>query len=516
VHWVWAAAAMVGLWANMHGGFTLALGMLALWTLCQCAAAWRTGGLTALRRLWPLPAATLAAFALAGLANPFGLRNLTEFLVVGHSSVWRMVVDWQSIWHAGWRGLGKYWEFLALIVLTAGLSAAHAWSWRRSRAALGRAADARAGDDRAAVAIFEIVLLAVVVYMGCAAQRFTPVAMILLTPLLALRLEWLLRPSRQFLPLAAACLLAVAASVYLVGRLARHYSPMNPAAEPETFFQRMIVEAEVDPARLAEFINANGIEGRIFQEWPWEGYLRVKCPRLSLWVGARAQQVYPEEEYRQEWAVVHYPAQYAGTLGQRDIHLIAVSRNRAQDLLPALALGPQARWAVIYFDGSSLLLADGGNAISAALIEDALAGRLQWPSANIAVLSQALCMTSTPNRHRFDGAIRRALLHEAIGLGANPLQTQLLVSLSTRRDGTLEETDAQFLTGQYNRWSELSQPAPRGWMVVDMCGEIASALAAHHQAAGRLAEARDWAGKARRMEQLGEQIKQRWLVRGPA
>jgi hypothetical protein len=526
-HLAWAAAAVIGVWANLHGGFTFGLGMLALWMLCQCLFAWRSGGLPALVRCWPLPAATAAAFALAGLANPFGPRNLTESLVVGRSSIWRMVVDWQSIFHAGFPGLRQYWEFIALVLVTAGLAAARLWAGRKARLVGGgrggssraesiriaSSGEAAAPSSRAALVLFEILLVAIVVYMGCSAQRFTPLAMILLGPLLAVNLEWLLQPARRLWPAAATGLLVVAATAYEAGRLVDHYSPVNPAAEPETFFQRMIVENEVEPVRLAQFINANDIGGRIFQEWPWEGYLHLKCPQLSLWVGARAQQVYTEEEYRQEWLVSHHPAQYAGVLEARGIHLIAISRNLAQDILPALALGPQGTWAVVYFDGSNFLLADCRSASTAALVEKALAAHLQWPSDAIAALSRAMCMECTPNRANADFSQRRALLHQAIELQANPIQVQLLVNLAMRRDGTLEEPDAQFLAGQYNRWSALSEPRPHGWMIVDMCREMAEALTAHHRAAGRLAEARDWADKAGQMQRLAAQMKQRWVMR---
>jgi hypothetical protein len=512
-HWAWAAAAVIGLWANLHGGFTLGLGMLLLWTICQCGLAWRAGGPRSLRPLWPLAGATAAALALAGLANPFGLRNLTELLVVGRSSAWRNITDWQSIFHAGWSGLQEYWEFLTVVTFTAALSAAHVWAWRKSRPSEGRRED-RGPFSPYALACFEFLLLVMVVYMGCRAQRFTPLAVILLAPLLAGQLEWSLQPSRRLGPAAAACLLAITAAGYLAGRLARHYSPQNPIAEPETFFERMIYEAEVEPVRLAQFINANGVEGRIFQEWTWEGYLHLECPQLSLWAGARAQQAYLEEDYRQERALVEDPAHCAAVLDQRGIHLIAIPRHLAQYLFPVLVSGPQGTWAVVYYDGLNFLLADCRYAPTAALVEKALASGLHWPSEPIAAASRALCAECTSNRGKMQLSQRRALLHRAIELGADPFQIRLLVNLAMRPDGTLEEAEAQFLAAQYTHWSALEQPRPGGCMVVDMCREMADALARHYQAAGHLAEARQWAQKAEQMERLKAQLERRWVVRG--
>lgn len=125
---IWLVAAMVWLWANVHGGFILGLAMMALWTACQLGLAMiidKPG--PALRRYWHLPAATAAAILISGAASPFFIRpvmesglgaifradswiNLAHPFVVATSKEWQTVSEWQSIFVPG--GFGSKWEFI--------------------------------------------------------------------------------------------------------------------------------------------------------------------------------------------------------------------------------------------------------------------------------------------------------------------------------------------------------------------------------------------------------------------
>ena len=514
VYWVWPAAALAGLWANMHGGFVLGLGMLGLWTACHGLTAWAAGGfLAAWRRYWPLAAGTVAAIVLAGLANPFGLENLTHGLVVGRSSAWREIDEWRPIWMGHWQLFGgSLWEFLAVLGLTAGLSAARLLA-RRRRPAGGAARPARPGVDDAALALFELVLLLGVVYMACAARRFMPLAMVLLTPFLARQLEWSLAPARRAWPVAAACLLLAAPTALLGGRIARYYRDDNPLVGPETFLERMVYHQAMMCPGVAEFINANDIQGRVFQEWRWEGYLRWRCPQLKLWVGGRAQQVYSEQEFRQRMAVVNRPQEAAAMLAALDVHLAVVPwGDTTGPLVRQLAFAPQASWAAIYYDGLDVVLADARHAATRGLVEQAAQGRLVWPDADSALLSRVACTTSTPVLPGINPTAAQELARRALEQCPTPILPPVLAELASRGGGTMPESEVQFLQHQYQRLSALPQPRPKGIAAVITAQRVAEVLATHYRSAGRLADAQDWAARAEAMRRRFDRLmKQYWI-----
>lgn len=514
VHWIWLALPLMLLWANMHGGFTFGIGMLGLWALCHIACTWVSSGpAAAIRKYWPLAGVTAAAIAVAGLANPFGLENLKQALIVGKSSAWREVLEWRSMFDPQSQGLKFHWPFLTVIGLTVLLSLTHLLDWLHRRQS-GLAPALRLTAPAVAWAIFDIILLSLVVYMAVAAQRFSPLAMLVAAPLLAQQLEWLLGRDRRPWALAAACLLVLAPAALLGARVVRHYSPASPVAGPESFLSRMANDSAVNPGNLAQFINDNEITGRIFQDWAWEGYLRWKCSsRLQLWIGARAQQVYTEDEYKERLSLMSDANGVGPMLSRLDIHLVAVPTTLAKALWPVLARRPQATWAVIYFDGINILLADCEHPGTRALVDAALENRLKWPSENIALLSRAICMSSTPVLRGGDTAPARHLLRQSIARQANPLQTLTLVALSTRSNGAMEESDAQFLADQYNRYAAAPQPQARGSMIVAMCSDIAKSLMKHYRLTDRLVETQYWEKQAAGQKRELDEIEKRWTMR---
>ncbi len=116
-HRIWWATLLAAWWANMHGGFFFGIGMMGLWALCQTIPAilaglaekGSAGAVEAIKRYWPLSAATALAIVAAGTITPFGLHhalstdtfvrdwNLTHPLVVGRSALWRQVLEWRPV-----------------------------------------------------------------------------------------------------------------------------------------------------------------------------------------------------------------------------------------------------------------------------------------------------------------------------------------------------------------------------------------------------------------------------------
>jgi hypothetical protein len=128
VHWIWAVMILNGVWANMHAGFTVGLGIMGLWVVVWCTAqtvvamrehAPRAGTRIAAARLWPLPAALVGSVLLAAFANPFGLVNLTYPLVT-MAPAWQEVREWWPLLAKGLE-FGTAWEFLVFLGLLGGL-----------------------------------------------------------------------------------------------------------------------------------------------------------------------------------------------------------------------------------------------------------------------------------------------------------------------------------------------------------------------------------------------------------
>ncbi len=136
-HWMWAAAALIGIWANMHGGFIFALGVAGLWVACRLVpAAITSGPVSALSRSWPLAAGLVLAVLLAAFVNPFGFQNITHPLTMGGEGLWRTVSEWKPIFVSVPVSFGRTSEFFVVLGALMGIWAVRLfvdlWSPRES------------------------------------------------------------------------------------------------------------------------------------------------------------------------------------------------------------------------------------------------------------------------------------------------------------------------------------------------------------------------------------------------
>jgi hypothetical protein len=92
---LWLAIPMFGLWANLHGGFVVGIGSLALYTGVTAIADIAGGyGIRWAARVLVIT----VACALATLVNPYGLRAWTHVLSALHNPITRKeMVDWQPL-----------------------------------------------------------------------------------------------------------------------------------------------------------------------------------------------------------------------------------------------------------------------------------------------------------------------------------------------------------------------------------------------------------------------------------
>ena len=520
-HRVWIAVLVMGLWANLHGGFVFGLALMALWAVCRTVSAMvREGFIPAVRRLWPLSAAAAGAAILAAAASPFGIQNLTHALVVGRSPVWRAVTEWQPIFGAADARYGGLWEFFVFLGLLGGLWVIRLIAWG-GRAPRGRARQPAPTAERAGTRVFEVVLVSAVVGMAFSARRFVPLAMFLLAPFLASQLSWLLRPRRRLLPTVFASAGLLLAGAVCARRLVRHYHPDNPmfrqeaflAGGRETFAQRMIFHQASFPVGAAKFVSANGVGGRVFNHWDWEGFLRWRCPRLKLWIGGRAQQVYDEQTCVKYDTILQDRRSASGIVAAEGVHLaiVPVADPYLHPALDALVVAPGAKWAIIYLDGRSAVLADTAHAETQRLVQLAAQGRLLYPDEGIAAASRAACVTSRAVKAPPPAAAQKILMR-AIALRPLPILYLLLSDTARSQDAVSARKWVEYFEAESRRLEDFGVNRAGGWDTLRCRLALAGLLAKHYQHVGRREPAAQWRSRGKR---LGEQLKglqERWLI----
>lgn len=389
---IWWTAGLLGIWANTHGGFIFGLGMMFLWAFCILITEVLAGGTGVVKRHWQGLTAPVVALLLAAFANPFGLENLTHPLVMLTQRDWLNVAEWQPIWRQ--IRFGSVWEFVLVILIIVGLSL-----WRLKT--LSPKADSskqswwsreQLTGPNAGIILFEVLLFLVVVGMAVTSRRFIPMALLLVAPVLALQIWWLIgRVGTQWIIAVFGVMILIMA--YGQFDYNRHfYAPNNPLNHQGTFFEKMNLMSKYYPVNLTRFINENRINGKVYANWEWEGYLRWKCPQLKVFIGGRAQQVYRVEKFKlhQEILTGKEPAEI---LKRLDVHwMISSYDTRYLNLINRLIT--TGKWVYIYNDNRTCLLADPTWPAARSLMDKILQNRLNFGDETVALLSRASCILS--------------------------------------------------------------------------------------------------------------------------
>lgn len=476
-HAIWFGVLLVWIWANTHGAFVFGLGMLGLWTIMHLAAHLRHGGSgAAWRHGREAVAATVVAVALAALANPFGLANLQVPFLVRSNAVWQRLTEWRPLFTSGPLRTPTPWIFLAMVAVLILGAVWTRWGGSRSRAKPGRSSD----PDRVAVLGFELILAGILLVMAFQAQRFVLFSAVMLSPLVALQLQRILRPDRRLVPGLAAAGILVAAAILGSRWLVPFYSPDNPLRSPETLFGRMVYRSTDFPVGATTFLDANGIAGRVFNEWRWEGYLRWRAPQMKVYIGGRAHQAYSAETARERYAILS-GRDAAARLRGMDVHLALVPLNAIYGgFVLSLLQSKAPPWAYVYCDRRSALLADLGDPATRTLVEGAAAGTLDYPDSATAALSRAMCLTSPATGTPPGEAL--AALRQAVELEAVPFAYAPLV-LQARKAGLPDIAIAGILETEAKRLAQMPTDGPEGVQVLLSRRAVAQLLARLGEAA---------------------------------
>jgi hypothetical protein len=382
---IWISVPLIAVWANVHGGFMLGLALLGLWLGASSVSALARGGLQEAIRRSAGPAGALASsVALAAVANPFGIRNLTYPFAFVSSPEWREVTEWHSLSFTPAAGQPSAWEFvafLAFVLLVTG--------WR----ALGTppAAARRTNGEAQALdlAFMDIGLFIAMAFVGFSAFRFLPVALVVLAPLAARQASVVFRDSTTWLPTTVAAGVLTIVTLPFANRVRATYSADNPRFSEATIFQRMTA-SDLLPCGAVDFLEDNNVDGRIFSEWAWEGYLHWRRPQLRLFIGGRATQIYGLDTVHAYRALGNAPRP-ATMLAQWDIHLVVVPLEREYlQVVDRLAFSDGSHWALVFYDGRTAVLADLVDGKARDLAEGVAAGRARFRSEAVSTLSRAL------------------------------------------------------------------------------------------------------------------------------
>jgi len=386
---IWIAVPVIAVWANVHGGFMLGFALLGLWLAATALSALRAGGPhNAFQHSWAPAGALAAALVLAAAASPFGIENLTHPFTIANSPEWRTIGEWQPISFTAMHGAVTIWELLLLLALILAVAA-----WRLLATRHARTAQTATATTPSSLALFDAGLVLLMTAMAFSANRFVPLALMVLAPLAAELGEDLLRSDERWIP-TALCALALAIPLVPFAAWAEaRYEKNNPRFTDESLFQRM-VGADRMPYGAADFFNDNGLVGRTFNEWRWEGFLRLRRPELKLFLGGRAQQIYSIEALHAYQEVTRSP-QPADVLARWGVHVVVVPAEAEYlKLADKLVFTPGAHWATVFYDGRALLLSDLSAPATRALAEDVSAGRARFRNNDVAALSRALCRVS--------------------------------------------------------------------------------------------------------------------------
>lgn len=460
--WLWGAAALVAVWANVHGAFLVGLGVLGLFTAARFLTVLVTRGPgAALGEAWPPAAATMASLAAAAFLNPFGIRNITLPLEVLRSDVWKSVTEWQPVF--GQVMFSLPWIFFVLggTVILLG--------------AVRIAAAVRGKDWGRGVGMFEVFLVAAVTALSLSSRRFIPIGAVLLAPVLAELLTWMWRsrPAAGVLALAGAAVGAAAVLGY--SWIVPYYGEDNPLRPRETVFERSINLGTHFPVRATEFMAANGISGRVFHEWRWEGYLRWKDPDLKLFMGGRAQQAYDEAVWNKRYDIVSTRNPQL-ELEPLDVHLAMVPLDMEYaGFCQQLLIGPGGpNWAYIYCDERNAVLADTSTVEGKRWVRDAATGRLQYPDPAVAALSRAMCVASPASAMPLQTAV--TTLEAAVN--AEPVHFAYSLLVARAKSGGVDPAQlTDYLNTQYQRLLGMDAGTADGIQVIRSRERVADLLA---------------------------------------
>ncbi|MDG2303688.1 MAG: hypothetical protein P8R42_03365 [Candidatus Binatia bacterium] len=332
------------LWANLHGGFLVGLGMFGLYAVSvgiQEIIALRTGRSVgeAVRRIGPFAVVCVAA-VLAPIANPYGIELYTYLArtldMHGQISEWYPVALFS----------GHFLRFKIMVLLSA-LGIAVVWpGWSEPRAP-GAAWPAFA---------WRVAFYAFAAYMAFKHQRHTVLFGIVATPFLVVSMEQVrllavrrfpaLRPRRPVFAVLAAGAASVA--LFQVVGFARQIDEHGGA----------IRYGRLDyPVDALGFLTEHGFDGNLAMPFEWGAYAITKmAPESRVFIDGRFEAVYPKQVIDDYFAFMNGTAGWERLLDEYPTDIVVVQRWR--NIHPRLFARDDLHY--VYSDPASLVFVRPG------------------------------------------------------------------------------------------------------------------------------------------------------------
>lgn len=293
---LWPLPLLMALWVNLHGGYVIGLALLGVTIVGEALAQRLRQPAVNLKPL--LVAATLSA--VATLLNPHGVEALLyPFTYAGtQNASMQYIAEWQSPnFHSS-----SFLLFGAglLLVIVVGVS-------------------------RRPLSITEALWTLAFAIMALQSVRHIPLYAVVVMPLLGGRLQAELPALRNSLAawrrptlLAAVIWLALIASVMAIVVPAERRSTLQLGREPG---------AANYPVGAVEYLRAHGLEGNLFNEYVWGGYLIYQLyPERQVFIDGRAD-VYGDAFIEKYMAVQRLRPNWREVLDEHDVRLALVAKD---------------------------------------------------------------------------------------------------------------------------------------------------------------------------------------------
>jgi len=415
--------------------------------------------------------------------------------------------SFRGIWqqYYGWTAAMIVFPMIALFASGVSLAAVSAWFRRRQMSPFSA--------ERIGIVVFDVCIAAGGIKLAFGARRFMPLALMLLAPLLARRMQWLVgwlgdmaagalepapaggrrtggaaaphsvgRGLMWHLPAVVIGLAVVFTISIQAVRNYNRYRTDSPIVRYKSVLKNMIAY-QMFPPYAKDFIRDNDLSGRCFNEWRWEGYLRWYCPKLKMFVGGRAQQAYDIKTYQFQRKLLggFFPP---SELEKLKIRWIIVPWSGSYiPLMQRAAYNKGAAWVPVFCDGENLVLANSRLPVCQDTIRKCLAGQLAYPSKAIAHFSRAMCFSAASVNLPAEAVeeIKKAQQFEPISMAYRTMDR-----MCGRAGGIGRQVD--YLEKENRRLASMDYNHFAGYDILRCRGYVLNMLARYYQATEQRAQ----------------------------
>ncbi|HUY38852.1 MAG TPA: hypothetical protein VMV13_08465 [Candidatus Binataceae bacterium] len=329
---LWTTIPMFALWANLHGGFVIGLGVMGLYAIVRGGQEIAAGRGTA--RFFHLAAVT-SACVVATLLTPYGVGSwLSVFHTIGNPAMLRAINEWQPLLSAM---LAEYHSANTLFVYDISMFGIFF-------GALAAIAFSPSTDDLALIAIAAVLVASAFVQV-----RNVPLGMMAAMIPLARHATLALRARRTPRSIGA----VPPRPISLLGQIILSIAAVALAAETGLFSGTLGL-TEPYPSGALAFMRAHGLSGNMLCEYSWNDYVIFhEWPRDKVFLDSRFEMIYPRPIIEAYLAFTFDRAGAAQTLAGFPNDFVLINPTT----VAADVMASAAKWTLIYSDSDSFLYA---------------------------------------------------------------------------------------------------------------------------------------------------------------